>query len=183
MGACPFLYGAGFFMTAENIVLVGFMGAGKSTVAAALVKLSDFSLFDLDSEIEGTTGMKIREIFAQQGETVFRDLETLALEELRNKKRLIVATGGGILGRPQNRDLLRTIGRVVYLRAPFSTLQRRLKFSRERPLVKEKPDWNGLESLLLSRIPFYETADLIIDTENKRPEEIATEILQRLAEV
>lgn len=169
-------------MPAENVVLVGFMGAGKSTVAAALVKCGDFSLVDLDADIEQRAGMTIKEIFRQRGESAFRDFESLALQELRRKTGLVVATGGGVLGRPENRDLIRTIGRVVYLRAPFKTLQRRLKLSSERPLVKEQPNWNALKSLLLSRSPFYETADLIIDTDNKNPEKIATEILQRLAE-
>ena len=170
-------------MATENIVLVGFMGAGKSTVAAELVRHSNFCLVDLDADIERKAGMSIREIFRQKGESAFRDLESLALQELCGQERLVVATGGGVLGRPQNRELIRTIGRVVYLRATFTTLQRRLNHSSERPLVKEQPDWNALEALLLSRSPFYETADLIIDTNNKNPKEIATEILQRLAEV
>ena len=170
-------------MSVENIILVGFMGAGKSTVAAALVKYGDYTLIDLDAEIERRAGMKIRDIFHRQGESAFRDMESLALQELGNKDKMVVATGGGILGRPQNRDLIRTIGRVVYLRVPFTTLQKRLALSSERPLVKEEPDWNALEALFLSRTPFYETADLIIDTQNKKPEEIVTEIMQRLAEV
>lgn len=170
-------------MATANIVLVGFMGAGKSTVAAELVKDGDYLLVDLDAEIERLAGMNIQEIFRQQGESAFRDLESLALQKLCGQVQLVVATGGGILGRPQNRDLIRTIGRVVYLRAPFSTLKKRLNLSRARPLVKEQPDWKALEALFLGRSSFYETADLIIDTENKKPAAIATEILHRLVEV
>jgi len=170
-------------MAAENIFLVGFMGAGKSTVAAELVKCGDFRLIDLDTEIERMAGMSIQEIFRQSGEGAFREMESLALQRLlHDKKGLIVATGGGILGRPQNRKLIRAIGRVVYLRATFPALQKRLRLSTERPLVKGQPDWHALEALLHSRTPFYETADLIVDTDNKDPKEIATEILQRLAE-
>lgn len=170
-------------MTAKNIILVGFMGTGKSTVAVELVKRGNHRLLDLDAEIERQSGLSIREIFRQQGENVFRDSESSALSALRGLNGLVVATGGGVMGRPENRELIRSIGRVVYLRTPFTTLQKRLKLSSDRPLVKEEPDWNALEALLLSRIPFYETADLIIDTNDKKPEEIATEILQRLAEV
>lgn len=170
-------------MPEKNIILVGFMGTGKSTVAAELVRRGHYHLIDLDAEIERRTGMKIQEIFRQQGESAFRDLESLALSELCGGEGLVVATGGGILGRPENRELIQSVGRVVYLRTAFTTIQSRLKLSRERPLVKEQPDWNALEALLLSRTPFYEAADLIIDTNNKNPEEIATEILQRLAEV
>lgn len=169
-------------MATDNIVLVGFMGAGKSTVAAALVQYADYLLVDIDAEIERREGMIIPEIFRQQGESVFRDLETLALLELRGREGLVVATGGGILGRSQNCDLLRKIGRVVYLRSPFSTLKKRLYLSCNRPLIKEQPDWKELEALFLSRSPFYEMADLIVDTENKNPEEIAVEILHQVVE-
>ncbi|PKN13464.1 MAG: shikimate kinase [Deltaproteobacteria bacterium HGW-Deltaproteobacteria-4] len=170
-------------MSEKNIILVGFMGAGKSTVAAELVRCCNCHLLDLDVEIERRSGLKIQEIFRQHGENVFRDLESAALSALRGQNGLVVATGGGVLGRPENRELVRSVGRVVYLRTAFATLQKRLKLSSDRPLVKEEPDWNALETLLLSRIPFYETADLIIDTNDKNPNEIATEILQRLAEV
>lgn len=170
-------------MSEKNIILVGFMGTGKSTVAAELVRRGSYHLIDLDAEIEQKTGMKIREIFQQQGESAFRDLESLALSELRGQEELVVATGGGILGRPENRELIRSIGRVVYLRTTFTTLQKRLRHSGDRPLVKDQPDWNALETLLLGRIPFYEAAaDLIVDTNDKKPDEIATEILFRLAE-
>ena len=169
-------------MPEKNIILVGFMGAGKSTVAAALVRCSNYHLLDLDAEIESRSGLKIQEIFRQQGESAFRDLESAALSALRGRKGLVVATGGGILGRPENRELIGDIGQVVYLRTPFATLQKRLEFCSDRPLIKEQPDWHVLEALFSSRIPFYETADLIIDTNNKKPEEIATEILLRLAE-
>lgn len=169
-------------MSERNIILVGFMGAGKSTVAAELVKCGNYHLFDLDAEIERRSGMKIQEIFRQHGESCFRDLESTVLSELRSQQGLVVATGGGALGRPENRELIRSLGCTVYLRTSFAVLQRRLKFSSERPLVKEQPDWNALETLLLSRTPFYETADLIIDTNNKNPEEIASEILNGLAE-
>lgn len=166
-----------------NIILVGFMGAGKSTVAEELVTAGDYRLVDLDAEIERRERMKIQEIFRQRGENIFRDLESAALTQLLDQDGLVVATGGGVLGRPENRTLIHSIGCVVYLRTPFAVLQRRLKSSSERPLVKEQPDWNALESLLLSRTPFYEMADLIVDTNNKNPNEIATEILHRLAEV
>ena len=170
-------------MPVKNIILVGFMGAGKSTVATELARRGNYHLFDLDAEIERRSGLKIQEIFRQHGEGAFRDLESSVLSELLGQEGLVVATGGGILGRPENRALVRSIGCTVYLRTTFATIQGRIKLSSDRPLVKEQPDWNVLETLLLSRTPFYEAADLIIDTSNKNPKEIATEILQRLAEV
>ena len=170
-------------MPEKNIILVGFMGAGKSTVAAELVRYGNYRLLDLDAEIERRSGLSIREIFRQRGESAFRNLESMALSELYDQEGMVLATGGGIMSRPENREKIHAIGCTIYLRTPFTTLQKRLKLSSDRPLVKEEPDWNALEILLLSRIPFYETADLIIDTNDKNPEEIATEILQRLAEV
>lgn len=169
-------------MSGNNIILVGFMGAGKSTVAAELARKSGLSLVELDAKIEEKAGISIREIFELSGEEKFRDLESSALRELYGKDKLVISTGGGILGRPQNRELVKGLGKTVYLRAPFLTLKNRLGFSRARPLVKEQPDWVALESLFLSRTPFYEMADLIIDTDNKKPVEIATEIIQLLME-
>lgn len=169
-------------MPGNHIILVGFMGAGKSTVAAELANQSGLSLVELDAEIEQKAGISIREIFEKYGEEKFRDLESSVLQELVDKDKLIISTGGGILGRPRNRELMKGLGKTVYLRAPFLTLKSRLGFSRARPLVKEQPDWVALESLFLSRAPFYEMADLIIDTDNKKPVKIATEIIQLLME-
>lgn len=169
-------------MAAKNIILVGFMGAGKSTVAVELVMYGNYRLLDLDAEIERQSGMNIRGIFRQHGEIFFRDLETSALAELPCQNGLVVATGGGIVCRPENRDLLRSAGFVVYLRATFPELQKRLRSSTDRPLINEKPDWSALEVLFQRRSPFYEMADFIVDTDNKEPKIVAHEILQRLGE-
>jgi shikimate kinase len=171
-----------FYMAAKNIILVGFMGAGKSTVTIELVRGGNYRLLDLDAEIERQSGLSIREIFRQHGEKFFRDLETLSLAKLCGQNGLVVATGGGVVGRSENRELLRSIGFVVYLRASFSELQKRLSTSTDRPLIKEEPDWNALEILFQSRSSFYEIADFIVDTDNKEPKALAREILQRLGE-
>lgn len=169
-------------MSSKNIILVGFMGAGKSTVAVELVQCGNYRLLDLDAEIERRSGLSIQEIFRQHGESFFRDLETASLSELCGQNGLVVATGGGIVGRPENRELLRSIGFVVYLRATFPELKKRLRSSTDRPLIKGAPDWHALEVLFQSRSPFYEMADFIIDTDNKEPKVLAREILQRLGE-
>jgi len=169
-------------MAAKNIILVGFMGAGKSTVAVELVKYGNYRLLDLDAEIEQRSGLSIRGIFRQHGESFFRDLETSSLTKLRDQNGLVVATGGGIVCRPENRELLRSIGFVVYLRATFPELQKRLRSSTDRPLIKGDPDWHALEVLFQSRSPFYEMADFIVDTDNKETKVLAIEILQRLGE-
>ena len=167
-------------MAAKNIILVGFMGAGKSTVAVELVECANHRLLDIDAEIEQRIGLSIQAIFRQHGESFFRDQETLSLAELRGQNGLVVATGGGIVCRPENRGLLRSLGFVVYLRATFLELQKRLSLSTDRPLIKEDPDWHALEVLFQSRSPFYEMADFIVDTDNKEPKVVAREILQRL---
>jgi shikimate kinase len=169
-------------MFKKNIILVGFMGAGKSTVAVELVRYGNYRLLDLDAEIERRRGLSIREIFCQHSESFFRDLETTSLANLRCQNGLVVATGGGIVCRAENRELLRSIGFVVYLRVTFSELKKRLKFSTDRPLINEKPDWSALEVLFQSRSAFYEMADFIVDTDNKEPKVVAHEILQRLGE-
>ena len=167
----------------KNIILVGFMGAGKSTVAVELVKCGNYRLLDLDAEIERQSGLSIQEIFRKHGEISFRDLETSALAELHGQHGLVVATGGGIVGRPENRDLLQSTGYIIYLRATFSELQKRLKSSTDRPLIKDEPDWHALEVLFQSRSPFYELADFIVDTDNKEPKVLALEILQQLGDL
>lgn len=169
-------------MHERNIVLVGFMGSGKSTVARVLTGCCGYRLVDLDAEIERVAGEPIAEIFRRRGETVFRDLESAALAGCVGAERIVLATGGGILGRPANRETMRRIGIVVYLRARAETLRHRLAGSTERPLINQARDWNEIERLLHSRMPLYEGADLIVDTDDRQPESIAQEILQHIRE-
>jgi shikimate kinase len=166
----------------DNIVLIGFMGAGKSTVARELERLGDFSLIDLDSLIVQQAGRSIPEIFAGEGEERFRDYEAAALRSLAGARRLVIATGGGIVGREENWQAMHRLGPVVYLRASWPTLSRRLAGSQGRPLADAGQHQQQVEDLWRRRLPLYEQADLCIDTDDLDAAEVAKKILHYIEE-
>lgn len=160
----------------RNIVLVGFMGAGKSSVGLELARCTGLRLVDLDRLIIDRRGRSITEIFAEEGEEGFRGYETDALRSLSGSTGLVVATGGGVVGRPDNWTLMRRMGPVVYLRAAWPTLRSRIAGCTERPLAAADRADGQVERLLQQRLPLYEQADLIVDTDHKTIAEIAGEI-------
>ena len=165
----------------KNIVLVGFMGSGKSTVGRELHQLLGYPLVDMDQTIEQRAGKPITAIFADSGEEAFRELETGLLRELAapDSPRRIISTGGGVVGRPENRGLLRKLGYVVWLKAPVDTLFERTSRNRERPLLHTENPRARIEALLGTREPWYrETAHLEVDTQGLDSGEIATGILE-----
>lgn len=168
-------------VTPKNIVLIGFMGSGKSTVGRELHQRLGYPLTDMDQLIEQTMGKKITEIFKEEGEQAFRDFETLQLEEIakRTDTRHIISTGGGIVIRPQNRSLLRKLGYVVWLHAPEEVVYERTSRNRDRPLLNQPDARERISSLMAERKPWYEeTAHLKIDTAELDSHEIATGILE-----
>lgn len=168
-------------VTPKNIVLIGFMGSGKSTVGRELHQRLGYSLTDMDQLIEETMGKKITEIFKEEGEKAFRDFETLQLIEIAKQTdtRHIISTGGGIVIRPQNRSLLRKLGYVVWLDAPEETIYERTSRNRDRPLLNHKDARQRISDLLSEREPWYrETAHLKVDTKGLDSGEIASGILE-----
>ncbi|MDE0835055.1 MAG: shikimate kinase [Akkermansiaceae bacterium] len=168
-------------VTPKNIVLIGFMGSGKSTVGRQLHQRLGYPLSDMDQLIEQTAGKKITEIFKEEGESAFRDFETLQLLEIAKQTdtRHIISTGGGIVIRPQNRSLLRKLGYVVWLHAPEDVIYERTSRNRDRPLLNQENARERITSLMEERNPWYEeTAHLKIDTAGLDSNEIATGILE-----
>ena len=168
-------------VTPKNIVLIGFMGSGKSTVGRELHQRLGYYLTDMDLLIEETMGKKITEIFKEEGEKAFRDFETLQLIEIAKQTdiRHIISTGGGIVIRPQNRALLRKLGYVVWLDAPEKTIYERTSRNRDRPLLNSPDAREKITRLLDEREPWYhETAHLKVDTSGLDSEEIAAGILE-----
>ena len=160
-----------------NLILCGMMGSGKSTVGKALSLLTGKPFVDTDEWIEEKYGA-ISEIFAKQGEGYFRALETQAVQELIKKDGWIIATGGGLVLSSNNVALLKENGQIVYLSAELSTLQQRLSEDKSRPLLQTE----RLETLLKNRAPVYESvADFCVRADGKTPEQIAREIIQKLA--
>ena len=148
-----------------NLVLIGFMGSGKSSVGRELAKRWGFRFVDTDSMIRHKYELSIPEIFARYGEAFFREAEYQALVRLRGTTRSVVATGGGIVMQPRNLPLLKELGTVVWLSADHSTIMDRVGKSTHRPMLQAENLEESVTRLLAERIPFYlKAADLRIDT-------------------
>jgi len=161
-----------------SLVLIGFMGAGKTSVANRLAKLYDYSAVDLDTLIEEASGMSIEAIFAAFGEVGFRELERQQLAQLDLREGRVLSTGGGVVTQERNWPLLQRCGTVVYLRASLTTLLQRIGSGRGRPLALKGEE--HLVELLESRLPKYENADIVIDTDGRTPDEVAREIMRMM---
>ena len=163
-----------------NILITGFMGAGKTTIGEKLAKRLGYFFIDTDREIEKEQGCSITEIFKYGGEECFRDLETDILQKLQTKQNLVIATGGGMVLRNENRSLMQSLGTRVYLKVELQELMRRLKKDKKRPLLqKSKPEEHILE-MLQQRKSIYEEAECIIDTTDLSPHQMVTEIIRKI---
>ena len=164
----------------RHIFLTGFMGAGKTTVGQALAERLGWEFVDLDRAIEKRVGLSIPEIFAQQGEDIFRHEETRSLQLLDDGPGKVVATGGGIVGREENRRLLSRLGKVVFLDLPWHVLQPRLQAQGGRPLATGAQGWEPVRRLYEMRQPYYRQADLRIDCSGLSPRQTVTRIVEML---
>lgn len=162
----------------NHIILIGFMGAGKTSVGKALAADLGLRFTDTDRLIEEQQRATVNEIFERHGEPYFRDLETAALKELlRARERLVIAVGGGLPVRPKNRKLLKELGTAVYLKAKVETLEKRLAGDQTRPKLKGGALREKIESLMEKRAALYEeTAQLTLDTDGLTLQEVIKEI-------
>lgn len=163
----------------NHIILIGFMGAGKTTIGKALAQKSNLVFTDTDERIEKQQQMKISDIFAQHGEAYFRDLETEMLKDLlKEKERMVISVGGGLPVREENRALLRQLGCVVYLQADAETLTARLRGSKNRPKLQGGDLREKINSLMDAREAFYlDAAAVQIRTDDKKIQEVVKEIM------
>jgi len=149
----------------HNIILVGLMGAGKSTIGRKLATLMNKEFYDSDRVIEERTGVDIATIFEIEGEQGFRDREEQVIAELCQKENIILATGGGVILRENNRKIMAQSGHVVYLKTTAELLYSRIRYDKTRPLMQTSSPINTLRKLLKDREPFYlEIADTIMPT-------------------
>jgi shikimate dehydrogenase len=163
---------------AGSIVLIGFMGSGKTTIGRALADLLGFRFVDTDDIVESRAGRTIRQIFDQDGEAKFRAREHTAVKQAVRVGERVIACGGGAILQLRNHRLLKEAGPVVYLRADLETLRVRLRGSKTRPLLRAR---GALERLLAERAPAYEAAaDVVVDVDRGTPEEIAERIAEAL---
>ncbi len=162
-----------------NIILCGMMGAGKTTVGIKIAERTDKRWYDTDGVIVDRYG-KISDIFEFYGEEYFRRLETDLVKELAAQDGLVISTGGGLVLKSENNELLQKNGKIIFLRASLDTLAERLQFDGERPLLATNNTLvNRLEELLAVRAPVYEgVADYIVDVDGKTPEQIADEVIE-----
>ena len=163
-----------------NIVLTGFMCAGKTTIGRKMAKLLDSHFIDTDIEIEEDQGCSVEDIFKYGGEECFREMETKLLEKLKDVRNSVISTGGGIILREYNRVILKQIGIQVYLKVPKKELLQRLIKVKNRPLFKNKDTGTALEEMFEDRNLLYEKAECIIDTGQQTPQQIALEIIRTL---
>lgn len=164
-----------------NIILIGLMGCGKTTIGKELHRETNLRFTDTDQTIERQAGMDIPQIFRLHGEAYFRDMETSLLRRMkaRNRQNGIISTGGGITIRPENRELLKKLGFIVWLRTDVNTLYQRLSRCTNRPLLQDPDPKSVLQRLMKERHPFYrETAHLTIDTANLHIREITFGIME-----
>lgn len=161
----------------DNIFLIGPMGAGKSTIGRRLARKLKLKFLDSDQAIENRTGAKIALIFEIEGEEGFRKRESEIIEELTNQPGVVLATGGGVVLNPANRQKLAERGLVVYLRAGLDQLLKRTARDTKRPLLNTDNPRERIKELLNTRTPLYEEiADLIVDTDKQPVTQIVEEI-------
>ena len=152
----------------NNIFFIGLMGAGKTTIGRLLAKHLNKDFYDTDVEIEKRTGVKIPVIFDLEGEEGFRKRETELIQELTSHNNIVMATGGGAVIAPQNQQLLKAHGIVIYLRANVNELWYRTRNDKHRPLLQNVDIHAKLEQLYAERNPIYtQTAHYIVDTGNQ----------------
>jgi len=157
----------------RSIFLVGFMGAGKSTLGRRLAKRLRVPFYDMDEEIERTSGKKIHELFEADGEDSFRAIETELLRGILKREPGVVATGGGTFARSENRELIRSGGLSVWLDAPTDVILERGAQETHRPLWTSP---EAVKALLDERLPVYRQADVHFRMESVTPEEAASRL-------
>ena len=164
----------------KNLVLIGFMGAGKTSLGKAVSKLLQVPFLDTDQLIVESEGVTVSEIFAQKGEDYFRTLETETVRALGNRKgQFVLSVGGGLPLRSENRPLLHEAGLVVYLKAGVGTLAQRLSGDTKRPLLHrgEGTLEEKIERILAEREPMYlEAADIVVINEGRSFQQTAREL-------
>lgn len=164
----------------DNIILIGFMGSGKTSVSIKLSYYMRCTMIDTDRLIEREEERSVSRIFEENGEAVFRDMETACLEKLLDSGEMgrIISVGGGLPVREKNRLLLKRLGKVIYLRAKPETVYERLKDDDTRPLLKTENPLGKIRELMEKRSEAYENAsDYIVDVDGKSLDDIIEELV------
>lgn len=160
--------------TRLNIVLIGFMGCGKTTIGELAARLLGFRFVDMDDLIERKARCRIPKIFEEKGEAGFRKIESGVLKDLAGMERHVIATGGGVVTIPENVPLLRDLGLVIWLHTTEDEIYSRISRNRSRPLLRTPNPRQTLHELLEKRLDLYRgAADLRVDSTGLTPDEVA----------
>ena len=162
----------------KNIVLTGFMGTGKTSTGRVLARKLGTRFIDTDTLIEKEAGIQIWEIFEKFGEAHFRGLERQIVKKVTEEEGIVIAVGGGAIVNPANLADLKRHGIVVSLTASPEVILSRVEKNLDRPLLKVEDKLGKIKELIAVRAPFYEKADITVDTDCKNPEQVADEILE-----
>jgi shikimate kinase len=168
----------------NNVFLIGPMGSGKTAVGKHLARVLRLSFYDSDVEIEHRTGVDIPYIFEKEGEAGFREREREVIDALTSLDNVVIATGGGAVLKPENRERLASRGCVVYLKTGIHQQLERTRHGRQRPLLHTGDPEAKLRELMEHRAPLYESiASMVVPTDGRQVRAVAEEIVQRLREI
>src|SRR5262245_44594001 len=163
----------------HNIALIGFMGTGKSSVGQLMAGFLHYAFLDTDELIVARAGRPITEIFVQEGEPAFREMEQRVVKELAQRKRTIISTGGGLPMGEGNLASLKTHALVVCLWASPDKIWERIKGQSHRPLLNDADPLAKIRSLLAAREPYYRQADVLVNTEMRSVKEVAQQVIHQ----
>lgn len=166
---------------ARPLVIVGLMGAGKSTIGKKVAHLLGLPFFDADNEIETVSRMTIPELFETYGETEFRDLERRVIQRMLETGPMVLATGGGAYMNAQTREAIAVAGVSVWLKADLDLLMDRVSRRQNRPLLKNDNPRTVMQRLMAERYPVYALADMTVTSRDEKKEIIAQEVVEVLA--
>jgi len=169
--------------SAPHLILVGLPGVGKTTIGKAAAKQLGRQFLDFDKEIERRAGMDVREIFRLRGEEHFRAMEFALTEELSTTGGMVLSPGGGWITQEKSVELLRSAGRIIYLRASPEAVARRLRRVETRPLLAGRDPVVALTELYQKRRALYETADAVLDTERLARQQLIAKVVELAATI
>ena len=161
-----------------HLILVGLPGVGKTTIGKEVARKLGRAFLDFDQEIERRSGMEVREIFRVKGEDHFRELEFDLTKELSSTGGMVLSPGGGWITQAKSVELLRSAGRIIYLRASPEAVARRLRRVETRPLLAGRDPVVALRELYQKRRALYETADTVIDTERLARQQLIAKVVE-----
>jgi shikimate kinase len=163
----------------RNLSLIGFMGAGKSSVGRIVADTLHFTYLDTDDVIEARAGISVREIFDKHGEEIFREWEKRIVEELSHRSKTVIATGGGLPANEANFVSLQSHSLVICLWASPEKIFQRVQTQSHRPLLNHPDPLATIRELLAARAPFYRRADVLVNTDFRSPREVALQVLHQ----